>query len=153
MHTKLDAFVNECHHSVSILYACYCTEPMSSFGHDHLKRLQQQQAQEMQPQRVVDLEENMDISSLENRLLALIKRFPLNNHSQQFSNINSSASIGTMIPTPGMPRSSNSSLIGTSPVNNSVTARITITSSVVNSGGFLQTTNFPSASMRGVSFI
>ncbi|KAM3235297.1 hypothetical protein P3L10_015333 [Capsicum annuum] len=137
-------------------------------SHDHLKRLQQQQAQEMQPQRVVDLvrrlekslfksastkEENMDISSLENRLLSLIKRFPLNNHSQQFSNINSSASIGTMIPTPGMPRSSNSSLIGTSPVDNSVTARSNITSSAVNSGGFLQTTNFPSASMRGVSFI
>ncbi|MCE3214699.1 hypothetical protein HAX54_053074 [Datura stramonium] len=132
--------------------------------YDYLMRRQQQQAQEMQPQRVVDLvkrleeslfksastkEEYMDLSTLENRLLALIKRLPLNNHSQQFSHVNSSASIGTMIPTPGMPRSLNSSLIGTSSVDSSVTAGSTITSSAVNSGSILRTTNFPSGNMHG----
>ncbi|KAH0694953.1 hypothetical protein KY285_022050 [Solanum tuberosum] len=122
---------------------------------------QQQQIQEMQHQRIVDLvkrleeslfksastkEEYMDLSTLENRLLSVIKRLPRNNHSQQFSHINSSASIGTMIPTPGMPRSLNASLIGTSSVDSSVTAGSTITSSAVNSGNFVRTTNFPSGS-------
>ncbi|XP_049389853.1 histone acetyltransferase HAC1-like isoform X2 [Solanum stenotomum] len=125
---------------------------------------QQQQIQEMQHQRIVDLvkrleeslfksastkEEYMDLSTLENRLLSVIKRLPRNNHSQQFSHINSSASIGTMIPTPGMPRSLNVSLIGTSSVDSSVTAGSTITSSAVNSGNFVRTTNFPSGSMHG----
>ncbi|XP_055802488.1 histone acetyltransferase HAC1-like isoform X2 [Solanum dulcamara] len=132
--------------------------------YEYLMRRQQQQSQEMQPQRVVDLvkrleeslfksastkEEYMDLSTLENRLLSVIKRLPLNNHSQQLSHINSSASIGTMIPTPGMPRSLNASLIGTSSVDSSVTAGSTITSSAVNSGSFVRTTNFPSGSMHG----
>lgn len=95
----------------------------------------------------------MDLSTLENRLLSVIKRLPRNNHSQQFSHINSSASIGTMIPTPGMPRSLNASLVGTSSVDSSVTAGSTLTSSAVNSGNFVRTTNFPSGSMHGVSFI
>ncbi|KAJ8564834.1 hypothetical protein K7X08_001294 [Anisodus acutangulus] len=132
--------------------------------YDYLMQRQQQQAQEIQPQRVVDLvkrleeslfksastkEEYMDLLTLENRLLALIRRLPRNNHNQQFSHINSSASIGTMIPTPGMPQNLNSSLIGTSSVDSSVTAGSTITSSAVNSGIFLPTTNFPSGSMHG----
>ncbi|KAM3339045.1 histone acetyltransferase HAC1 isoform X1 [Capsicum galapagoense] len=129
--------------------------------YEYLMRRQQQQAQEMQPQRVVDLvkrleeslfksastkEEYMDLSTLENRLLSVIRRLPRNNHSQH---INSSVSIGTMIPTPGMPRSLNSSLIGTSSVDSSATAGSTITSSAVNSGGFVRTTSFPSGSMHG----
>ncbi|CAN4090415.1 unnamed protein product [Withania somnifera] len=129
--------------------------------YEYLMRRQQQQGHEMQPQRVVDLvkrleeslfksastkEEYTDLSTLENRLLLLIKRLPMNNHSQQFSHTNSSASIGTMIPTPGMPRSLNSTLIRTSSVDSSVTAGSTITSSAVNSGSFLRPTNFPSGS-------
>ncbi|CAN4080961.1 unnamed protein product [Withania somnifera] len=129
--------------------------------YEYLMRRQQQQGHEMQPQRVVDLvkrleeslfksastkEEYINLSTLENRLLSLIKRLPQNNRSQQFSHINSSASIGTMIPTPGMPRSLNSSLIGKSSVDSSVTAGSTITSSAVNSGSVLRPTNFPSGS-------
>ncbi|XP_075089534.1 histone acetyltransferase HAC1 [Nicotiana tabacum] len=131
--------------------------------YEYLMR-RQQQTQEMQPQRVIDLvkrleeslfknasskEEYLDLSTLENRLLALIKRLPMNNHNQQFSQINSSTSIGTMIPTPGMPRSVNSSLIGTSSVDSSVTGGSTIPSSAVNSGSFVPTTDLPSGSIHG----
>ena len=64
----------------------------------------------------------MNIATLENRLHVLIERLPLSNQSQQYSHVNSSSSIGTMIPTPGMAQSGNSNLMATSAVDNGNTS-------------------------------
>lgn len=110
-----------------------------------------QPAHDMPQRRVVDIvkrleealcknaatkEEYMNISTLENRLHFLIERLPLSNQSQQYSHVNSSSSIGTMIPTPGMPQSGNSNLMATSAVDNGNTSN-NISSSNINSGNFL----------------
>ncbi|CAA3010528.1 histone acetyltransferase HAC1-like isoform X1 [Olea europaea subsp. europaea] len=125
-----------------------------------------QQSHEVPPQKMVDLarrleeglvksasskEEYLNQSTLESRLHFLIKRSPMSNQNQQFSHANTSASIGTMIPTPGLMQTANSSLIGTSAVDNSVIANnnSNITSSGVNSGGFMSTGNGPSGSVHG----
>nr|GMD86545.1 histone acetyltransferase HAC1-like isoform X1 [Ipomoea batatas] len=132
--------------------------------------MQRQQAQEIPSKRVLDIvkrleealfksasskEEYMNLGTLESRLHILIKRLP-NNQNPQFSHVNSSSSIGTMIPTPGMPQSGNSTLIGSSSVDNSIMAgnpgsTITTTSSI-NSGNFLPTANGPSGGIHGGSF-
>ncbi|KAJ9567631.1 hypothetical protein OSB04_003597 [Centaurea solstitialis] len=90
--------------------------------------MQRQQNQEIASKKVMDIvrrleeglfktattkEEYMNLETLENRLHVLIKRLPLNNHNQQQyqQQGNTSVAMGTMIPTPGMPQSGNSSSI------------------------------------------
>ncbi|CAA2968539.1 histone acetyltransferase HAC1-like isoform X1 [Olea europaea subsp. europaea] len=65
-------------------------------------------------------EEYLDRATLESRLQLLIKR--MSNHNQQFSHANTSSSIGTMIPTPGLPQTGNSILTRASSVDSSVVA-------------------------------
>ncbi|KAL3510153.1 hypothetical protein ACH5RR_029554 [Cinchona calisaya] len=110
-----------------------------------------QPAHDMPQKRVVDIvkrleealfknaatkEEYMNINTLENRLHCLIERLPLSNQNHQYSHVNSSSSIGTMIPTPGMPQSVNSNLMVTSSVDNGNTCN-NIASSTINSVNFL----------------
>lgn len=56
----------------------------------------------------------MNLETLETRLHILIKRLPLNNnnHNQQYQQQgnNTSVAMGTMIPTPGVSQSGNSSV-------------------------------------------
>ncbi|KAK6142414.1 hypothetical protein DH2020_022762 [Rehmannia glutinosa] len=100
-------------------------------------------------------EEYLNLATLENRLHVLIKRIPMSNHNQQFSHANSSPSIGTMIPTPGLQQTGNSSTAGTQSVDSSVVANNssnTIASSTANSGNFLTTGSGSSGNMHGGSF-
>ncbi|CAH9088346.1 unnamed protein product [Cuscuta europaea] len=132
--------------------------------------MQRQQAHEISPKKMVDIvkrleealykratskEEYLNLGSLESRLHFLIKQIP-NNHNARFSHVNSSSSIGTMIPTPGMHQSGNSTLIGSSSVDSSSIAGNpggTITStSCINSGNFLHTSNGSSGGIRGGSY-
>lgn len=87
----------------------------------------------------------MNLTTLENRLHVLIKNLRMNNHNQRFPRVNSSGSIGTMIPTPGMTQSANSALIGTSSVDSSMAAGSTIASSTVNAGSFVPMANVSSS--------
>ncbi|KAJ8574268.1 hypothetical protein K7X08_026073 [Anisodus acutangulus] len=122
--------------------------------------MQRQQAHEKPPKKVMDIvkrleeglfksastkEEYLNLTTLENRLYGLIKGLRMNNQNQRFSRVNSSGSIGTMIPTPGMAQSANSALIGTSSVDSSMAAGSTIASSTVNAGSFLPMTNVSSS--------
>ncbi|PIN09129.1 Histone acetyltransferase [Handroanthus impetiginosus] len=101
-------------------------------------------------------EEYLNVATLESRLHYLIKRLPMTNHNQQFSHANSSPSIGTMIPTPGLQQTGNSSLAGTHSVDSSLvvnnSASNTIASSAANSGNFLTTGNGSSGNVHGGSF-
>lgn len=118
-----------------------------------------QHAHDMPPRRIFDLvkrleealfknaptkDEYVNLATLESRLQVFIERLSLSNHNQQFSHINSSSSIGTMIPTPGMPQSGNNSLMGTASIDNQMISGNVgngITSSTVNSGTFLPASN------------
>ncbi|CAI9097131.1 OLC1v1033474C3 [Oldenlandia corymbosa var. corymbosa] len=62
-------------------------------------------------------EEYLNLSTLESRLHFFTQRLP-GNPSNQFSRVNTSSSIGTMIPTPGMPQSGNSNMMGMSSMDN-----------------------------------
>lgn len=98
----------------------------------------------------------MNLETLENRLRILIRREPMNNTNQQFAHqhINSSSSTSTMIPTPGMPQSGNSSLMVASSVDSSMIASggsNSIASSAVNAGNFLPTRS-NSGGVHGGSF-
>lgn len=98
----------------------------------------------------------MNLETLENRLRILIRREPMNNTNQQFAHqhINSSSST-TMIPTPGMPQSGNSSLMVASSVDSSMIASggsNSIASSAVNAGNFLPTRSTISGGVHGGSF-
>lgn len=102
-------------------------------------------------------EEYMNLETLENRLRVLIRREPMNNTNQQFAHqhINSSSSTSTMIPTPGMPQSGNSSLMAASSVDSSMIASggsNSIASSSVNAGNFLPTRSTISGGVHGGSF-
>lgn len=68
-------------------------------------------------------EEYMSMDTLESRLHGLIKTLPMSNPNQQqyAHQANSSAHVGTMIPTPGLPHSGNSSMNITSSVDTSMT--------------------------------
>lgn len=85
----------------------------------------------------------MNMDTLEARLSYLIKGRPGNNHNQRHQQlVNSSSSIGTMIPTPGMSHCGNSSLMVTSSVDSSMIAASgcnTIAPTTVNSGSLLST--------------
>ncbi|KAG8364547.1 hypothetical protein BUALT_Bualt18G0008500 [Buddleja alternifolia] len=100
-------------------------------------------------------EEYLNLATLESRLLVLTKRLPMSNHNQQFSHANSSPSISTMIPTPGLQQTGNPSLTGMSSVDNSLivnNSSNTISSSTANPGSFMTTGNGSSGNVHGVSF-
>ncbi|XP_059642973.1 histone acetyltransferase HAC1-like [Cornus florida] len=128
----------------------------------------QQPAQDIPPKRLMDIvrrleeglfrtagtkEEYMNMETLENRLHLLIKRPLLGSQNQHFPQpVNSSSSVGTMIPTPGMPYSGNSNLMVTSSVDTSIIAASSIASTTVNTGSLMQTANGPSVGLHGGSF-
>ncbi|XP_051136089.1 histone acetyltransferase HAC1-like isoform X2 [Andrographis paniculata] len=100
-------------------------------------------------------EEYVNLATLESRLHYLIKCMPMSNHNQQYSQANSSSSVSTMIPTPGLQQTGNSSLTGTPSVDSSFIVNNNsgmIASSTTNSGNFLPTGNGSSANMHGGSF-
>ncbi|XP_077223066.1 histone acetyltransferase HAC1-like isoform X2 [Tasmannia lanceolata] len=81
-------------------------------------------------------EEYMDLNTLEQRLLTLIRRIPSNNHRQKMPNImSSSSSVGTMIPTPGMPQS------GTVRSGDTSMSDSSMVPNTVNAGNLLPTSN------------
>ncbi|XP_047328554.1 histone acetyltransferase HAC1-like [Impatiens glandulifera] len=102
----------------------------------------QQSNQEIQSKKIQDIvkrleeglfrtattkEEYMNLDTLETRLHGLIKRSPMNNHNQQYSQVvnsssSSPSSVGTMIPTPVMPQSSNPNMMAASSMNSSMAA-------------------------------
>ncbi|CAI9783593.1 unnamed protein product [Fraxinus pennsylvanica] len=100
-------------------------------------------------------EEYLNLATLERRLQFVIKGPSTTNHNQQFSQVNTPSSMGTMIPTPGLPQTGNSSLIRISSVDSSVVGNSsskTIAYSTVNSGNLLPTGNGPFGSVSGGSF-
>ncbi|XP_073296621.1 histone acetyltransferase HAC1-like [Primulina huaijiensis] len=104
---------------------------------DLVKRLEEGLAK-----NATTMEEYINLETLENRLQVLIKRVPMSNNNQQFSHANSSNSIGTMIPTPGLQQTGNPGLIGTSTMDSSLVANANmIRSPAVNSGSFYPTGN------------
>lgn len=99
----------------------------------------------------------MNLGTLENRLRVLIRIEPMKNSSQQFAHQhnNSSSSTSTMIPTPGMPQSGNSSLMLASSVDSSMIAAggsNSIASSAANVGSFLPTGSTIAGGVQGGSF-
>ncbi|KZV44816.1 hypothetical protein F511_09859 [Dorcoceras hygrometricum] len=102
---------------------------------DLVKRLEEGLAK-----NATTMEEYINQDTLETRLQVLIKRGPTSNNNQQFSHSNSSNSIGTMIPTPGLQQTGNSGLIGTSTMDSSLLVNAnTSRSPAVNSGSFFPT--------------
>ncbi|KAI3686847.1 hypothetical protein L1987_80536 [Smallanthus sonchifolius] len=115
-------------------HAPLTTEHARQFIQDKIyKFLMQRLTREMPPKNVLDIvrrleegllknattkEEYLNLDTLENRLQALIKRNPLNNHNQRYQQQNNAnVSMGTMIPTPGIPQSGNSNSMLSSTVN------------------------------------
>ncbi|CAA2987141.1 Hypothetical predicted protein [Olea europaea subsp. europaea] len=99
-------------------------------------------------------EEYLNLATLESRLQFVI-RLPKTNHNQQFSQVNTSPSMGTMIPTPGLPQTGNSSLMRMSSVDNSIVGNSsskTIAYSTINSGNLLLAGNESVGSKAGGSF-
>ncbi|CAK9179522.1 unnamed protein product, partial [Ilex paraguariensis] len=100
-------------------------------------------------------EEYINLETLESRLHALIKCLPRSNHSEQYPQHDSySSSIGTMIPTPGMPQSGSSSLLVTSSSKASVIASggsNSVASTTVDMGSSISTANGLSDGIRSGS--
>ncbi|XP_022847823.1 histone acetyltransferase HAC1-like isoform X2 [Olea europaea var. sylvestris] len=99
-------------------------------------------------------EEYLNRATLESRLQFVI-RLSKTNHNQQFSQVNTSSSMGTMIPTPGLPQTGNSSLMRMSSVDNSIVGNSsskTIAYSTINSGNLLLAGNGSVGSKAGGSF-
>ncbi|KAL9370349.1 hypothetical protein Peur_041548 [Populus x canadensis] len=95
-------------------------------------------------------EDYLNLNTLESRLSSLIKRSSTNSHNQQHPQlVNSSSSIGTMIPTPGMSNSGNSNMMTSSVDTMMITSSgcDTIAPPAVNTGSLL-----PSSGMHGSSF-
>ncbi|KAI7985393.1 Histone acetyltransferase HAC1 [Camellia lanceoleosa] len=131
----------------------------------------QQQTYDIPPKRVLDIvrrldeglfksaatkEEYVNLETLENRLHVLIKRLPMSTHNQQYPHlVNAPSPIGTMIPTPGMPHSGNSSMMVASAVDTSMIATgggNSMPSVAVNTGSLLPTANGSSVGIHGGSF-
>lgn len=87
----------------------------------------------------------MNLETLESRLHQLIKRSHMNPRTQYPQLVNSSSPVGTMIPTPGMSHSGNSTMIVASSVDASMIAASAPTT--VNPGSLL-----PSGGIHGGSF-
>ncbi|XP_040999545.1 histone acetyltransferase HAC1-like [Juglans microcarpa x Juglans regia] len=98
-------------------------------------------------------EDYMNLDTLESRLHNLIKRPHLSNQNQQYPQlVNSSSAIGTMIPTPGMSHSANSTMVVASSVDSSMISSSgcnSITPTAVNTGSLLPT---GTGGMRASSF-
>ena len=97
----------------------------------------------------------MNQATLESRLHVLIKRLPMSNHNQQFSHANSSPSIGTMIPTPGLQQSGSSNINETQSVDSSLmvnNSSNTIGPNSANSGNYLMHGNGSSSHVHGGAF-
>ncbi|XP_073148245.1 histone acetyltransferase HAC1-like [Henckelia pumila] len=92
-------------------------------------------------------EDYLNMETLESRLLALIKRPPMNEDNQQFSRGGSSLP-SIMIPTPGLPQTSNSTPTSASVDSSAVSSNgfNTIVSSTFNNRSFFPTGNGPSGS-------
>lgn len=87
----------------------------------------------------------MNLDTLESRLHQLIKRSHMNPRAQYPQLVNSSSPVGTMIPTPGMSHSGNSTMIVASSVDASMIGASAPTT--VNPGSLL-----PSGGIHGGSF-
>ncbi|KAF5451942.1 hypothetical protein F2P56_026995 [Juglans regia] len=98
-------------------------------------------------------EDYMNLDTLESRLHNLIKRPHLSNQNQQYPQlVNSSSTIGTMIPTPGMSHSANSTMAVASSVDTSMISSSgcnSIMPTTVNTGSLLPT---GTGGMRASSF-
>lgn len=85
----------------------------------------------------------MNLGTLEPRLHSLLRRPNVNNQTQQYQQlVNSSSPIGTMIPTPGMSHSGNSTMAVTSTVDTSMISAggsNSIAPTTVNTGSLLPT--------------
>ncbi|KAJ9567104.1 hypothetical protein OSB04_003070 [Centaurea solstitialis] len=133
--------------------------------------MQRQQTREIAPKNMLDIvrrleeglfktattkEEYMNLETLENRLQILIRRLPLNNHNQRYQQQNNtSVAMGTMIPTPGVAQSGNSSLMVPSSRDSSLVGPgggNSMMSSGVNAGSFSMNTTGPSRGMHSGSF-
>ncbi|EEF48691.1 transcription cofactor, putative [Ricinus communis] len=94
-------------------------------------------------------EDYMNLNTLESRLSSLIKRTPVNNHNQRHVQlVNPSSSIGTMIPTPGIPHGGNSNLMVSS-VDSMMIASSgcdSIAATTVNTGSLLSASGIHSGS-------
>lgn len=96
----------------------------------------------------------MNEKTLEYRLQNVVKRISTNNHVQQQQNphlMNSSSSMGTMIPTPGMSQSGQTHPTVSSSGDHSLTNANMVTPSTVNSGNLLPNSN-GSGGVYGGSF-
>ncbi|KAK6915248.1 Zinc finger, PHD-finger [Dillenia turbinata] len=94
----------------------------------------------------------MNLETLEVRLHEFIKRLFSSNQNQQYPPLaNSSSSIATMVPTPGMTHGGNSNLMGSSSVDTSMIPS-SMVSTAVSSGSMLPTANGPSVSIHSGSF-
>lgn len=96
----------------------------------------------------------MDTSTLQRRLASFMSRISSSNHNQQLRLRHySSSSIGTMIPTPGMPQSGNANP-SVSSVGNSMISSSSAASLVANSVGTgnLLSTNGSVGGMQRNSF-
>ncbi|XP_047947725.1 histone acetyltransferase HAC1-like isoform X1 [Salvia hispanica] len=129
-----------------------------------------QQSHEVSQKKMIDLvkrleealfksakttEEYLNQATLESRLHVLIKRLPMSNHNQQFSHANSSPSIGTMIPTPGLQQSGSSNINETQSVDSSLmvnNSSNTIGPNSANSGNYLMHGNGSSSHVHGGAF-
>ncbi|XP_010539592.1 PREDICTED: histone acetyltransferase HAC1-like [Tarenaya hassleriana] len=84
----------------------------------------------------VTKEDYMNPQTIESRLTSLIRGRQLNNYNQRHAN--SSSSVATMIPTPGLPHSGgNPSMMVTSSVDTTLAGNNNITTSALNNGSLL----------------
>lgn len=95
----------------------------------------------------------MNLNTMENRIHGVIKRLHPNQQVPQ--RINSSSSIGAMIPTPGMSHGGNSNFMVTSSLDTSMITASgcnSIAPTTVNSGSLLPTGSGPSGGIHNGSF-
>nr|XP_043635392.1 histone acetyltransferase HAC1-like isoform X2 [Erigeron canadensis] len=129
--------------------------------------MRRQQSQDLPPKKLLDIvkrleeglyktatskEEYVNLETLEIRLHDIIKRVSLNNHAQQYQQQgNTSVAMGTMIPTPGISQSANSSLNAQSSMDHSFVAA-NGGNTMVNTGSFIPNTMGPSGGMHSGHF-
>ncbi|KAL8136990.1 hypothetical protein V2J09_002991, partial [Rumex salicifolius] len=152
--------------TLCILIVNLLNRDFAEFSTLHFLAERQPQATEIPHRRIVDLvkrleealfkaaatqDEYLNLETLESRLHVIIKRPQMSNNNPQRSQYsNSSAPLGTMIPTPGMPQHGNSNMISSTD-NSTVTASTGNNISAGNSAYMLPTENGSSAGMHGVS--
>ncbi|KAL9247202.1 hypothetical protein vseg_020658 [Gypsophila vaccaria] len=101
-------------------------------------------------------EEYMNMDTLEARLQALVKRpTPINHAPQQSQFVNNTATVGTMMPTPGMQHNGNSNVMVPSAVDTTMMTTSlgrSVQSSAPNAGSLTPIVNGSFSGMRGGSF-